>query len=574
MMRGSSDLHPPGAALLRVGNASIWLTTGLLVLAPSYRAIGEAQLDALGLPNLLMWVTCAAEVVLALVIATRAPGWLLTLLPTAMIAAFTLILALHDPLLLAHPLGVLSKNLPVLALIWVSFEVHRSGWTPRATRWLRVGMAIVWITEGLFPKLLFQQAWEVELVGSYVRPIDPATFLRVVGALQIVSGVLALTLRGNWLRVLLAGQFVALLVLPTLVGLREPHWFTHPFGPLTKNLPILAGTALALARVPSSPFFRAEWRRVCMFHFRVPRALGARHLPPGVELDEHDGSAWVSFVSLEFERTRVLGIAVAWHTRFGDVNLRLYVGCARGPRGDARRRLPRALRRRLGSRARIRPSLAHVRGGIGSGALLARRRVASEAPRPTLRTPTRCSARRGPPCRGTEPRSSPVTLRTVSPHTRISGALALALVLLGGCAGETHGAPAQAAASREAAPDLRGLRVLLAAHGALRFDAAAQARGCPADQTLREYVAMLAQRGEEREAPDDVLRFSGGCVEAVPTAEQLPLDPPIDAAYWPCRIDAYVSDAAGESPWHYALRLRVGKRDSAPDLQTLACPGL
>jgi len=332
MMHGSSDLHPPGAALLRVGNASIWLATGLLVLAPSYRAIGEAQLDALGLPHLLMWVTCAGEVVLALVIATRAPGWLFTLLPTTMIAAFTLILALHDPLLLAHPLGVLSKNLPVLALIWVSFEVHRSGWTPRATRWLRVGMAIVWITEGLFPKLLFQQAWEVELVGSYVRPIDPATFLRVVGALQIVSGVLALTLRGNWLRALLAGQFVALLVLPTLVGLREPHWLTHPFGPLTKNLPILAGTALALARVPSSPFFRAEWRRVCMFHFRVPRALAARHLPSGVELDERDGSAWASFVSLEFERTRVLGIAVPWHTRFGDVNLRLYVrrGADRG----------------------------------------------------------------------------------------------------------------------------------------------------------------------------------------------------------------------------------------------------
>ncbi len=322
----------PGATLLRWGNASIWLATGLLVLATGYREFGGRQLDALGLPHALMWATCVAEVVLGVVIARRAPGWLLTLVPTAMVLSFTLILAVHDPTLLVHPLGVLTKNVPVLALVWVSFEVHRSGWTPRATKLLRVGMALVWMTEGLFPKLLFQQPWELELAAAFVGPTRASVFLGVIGVAQVASGVLALTLRGNALRALLAAQCVALVALPLMVGLREPHWLTHPFGPLTKNLPILAGTLLAIARVPPSAFFRAEWKNLCMFHFRIPRALAEQHLPPGVELDERDGSAWASFVLLEFHRTRVLGIAVPGHTHFGDVNLRLYVrrGADRG----------------------------------------------------------------------------------------------------------------------------------------------------------------------------------------------------------------------------------------------------
>jgi uncharacterized protein YqjF (DUF2071 family) len=326
-----SKRSPVGSAIMRWGNASIWLATGLLVLAPGYRAVGEHYLDLLHLPHFLMWITCAAEVALALVIAFMRPNWILTLIPTGMVVSFTAILAVHDPTLLVHPLGILTKNIPILALIWVAFLVHERGWNDANTMLLRAGMAIVWITEGLFPKILFQQGWELAFAADMAPWIDASLLLYVIGALQIASGLLALALRGNALRALLFGQCAALLVLPILVGVYSPDLFVHPFGPLTKNLPILAGTTLALMRVPPSVFLRAEWKRLCMFHFRVPRALAERHLPPGVELDLKDASAWVSFVALEFDRTRVLGVPVPGHVRFGDVNLRLYVR-----RGDDR----------------------------------------------------------------------------------------------------------------------------------------------------------------------------------------------------------------------------------------------
>ncbi len=295
------------------------------MLAPGYRAIGEPYLDQLHLPHWLMWITCAAEVGLAIVVAVRPPGWILTLAPAAMVVAFTMILAVHDPWLLVHPVGVLSKNIPILAMIVVSFEVHRRGWTPFATRLLRGGMAIVWLTEGVFPKILFQQEWELDLAATYIPWLAPSIVLYVIGTLQAASAILALALRGNALRTLLAGQLAALIVLPILVGVIEPELFVHPFGPLTKNLPIIAGTFLAITRVPPSPFLRAVWKRLCMFHFRVPHELARKHLPPGVLIDEHEGSAWASFVSLEFERTRVLGLPWPGHVRFMDVNLRLYV---------------------------------------------------------------------------------------------------------------------------------------------------------------------------------------------------------------------------------------------------------
>jgi hypothetical protein len=128
-------------------------------------------------------------------------------------------------------------------------------------------------------------------------------------------------------------------------------------------------------------------------------------------------------------------------------------------------------------------------------------------------------------------------------------------------------------ASPTTAPNLAALRRLLAPHASVAFDARAQEHGCPADQTLGAYLAMLAENGEGAGEPGDVHTFTGGCADAPTSDEQMPLNPPVDPAYWFCRIDAYTRDAAGESPWHYELRLRVRKVDALPDLTTLACPG-
>ena len=121
------------------------------------------------------------------------------------------------------------------------------------------------------------------------------------------------------------------------------------------------------------------------------------------------------------------------------------------------------------------------------------------------------------------------------------------------------------------APDLAALRVILAQHGARSFDGAAQARGCPSDATLAHYLDLLVSTASPDPASSDVLRLTGGCDAG--HLPRIPIDPPLDPAYWDCRIHAYASGEAGESPWHYELRLRVRRSDRTVDLDNFSCPG-
>lgn len=228
--------------------AAVWLATAVLVLHPHYRAIGADYLGRLGLPSWLMWMACAGELVLGLRVAFGVPDRWLAWLQTAAVAGFTVILASVDPALLAHPIGVLTKNVPLLAALWCGTLVWSEGWTPRARWILRMGLGAIWFTEGLFPKILFQQPWELAIVaGSGLVPGDPAVFLRWMGAAQLVSGLAVLALPWRALRWLLLAQAAALIALPLLVSWQEPLLWVHPFGPLTKNVPIVVGT-LVLAR--------------------------------------------------------------------------------------------------------------------------------------------------------------------------------------------------------------------------------------------------------------------------------------------------------------------------------------
>lgn len=314
---------PQLARPFRWGIAFVWLATGLLVLHPDYRAIGAVQLDAIGLPHWLMWATCAFEVALGLRVARGPSSGGVTALQLGMIGAFTLILAASDPALLVHPMGVLTKNLPLMALIGVAFLIERDGWSPRAEWLLRGGMAVIWVTEGLFPKVLFQQPMELEIVaGSGLVPVDPGAFLVFMGLCQVASGVVVLVARGGLRSFVLGGQLAALVALPLLVGWQEPGLFVHPFGPLTKNAPILAGTLGLL--LLSTPFLRSRWSDVVLVTYAVPREALAPRLPPGVELDERDGQVFLSFVTLDLSEVRVLGLPVPGCRAFPDVNLRFY----------------------------------------------------------------------------------------------------------------------------------------------------------------------------------------------------------------------------------------------------------
>ncbi len=72
-------------------------------------------------------------------------------------------------------------------------------------------------------------------------------------------------------------------------------------------------------------FLTAEWRKLIMAQYAVNPATLAPWLPRGLELDLFRGQCFVSLVGFLFDRVRVRGVAIPFHTRFEEVNLRFYV---------------------------------------------------------------------------------------------------------------------------------------------------------------------------------------------------------------------------------------------------------
>lgn len=146
-------------------------------------------------------------------------------------------------------------------------------------------------------------------------------------------------------------------------------------------------------------------------------------------------------------------------------------------------------------------------------------------------------------------------------------------MLCAGCGGTaTSGSLSNAGGvpTKPVPTDVAGVRALLAPHAAAKFDAGANERGCPADQSLGEYVHMLV-RADPDTVRGDTFRLTGSCGEF--PLQPIAIDPPADPAYAFCTIDSYRVDAAGESPWHYELHVRVRRADLVVDLATIACPG-
>lgn len=72
-------------------------------------------------------------------------------------------------------------------------------------------------------------------------------------------------------------------------------------------------------------FLRAGWRALVALSYQVDPAALHPLVPPGLELDQFDGRAYVSLVGFLFLDTRALGVPVPFCGRFEEVNLRFYV---------------------------------------------------------------------------------------------------------------------------------------------------------------------------------------------------------------------------------------------------------
>ncbi|HWB31567.1 MAG TPA: DUF2071 domain-containing protein [Acidobacteriaceae bacterium] len=74
-----------------------------------------------------------------------------------------------------------------------------------------------------------------------------------------------------------------------------------------------------------STFLTAEWRKLIMAQYEVAPSVLTPWLPRGLELDLFHGRCYVSLVGFLFDRVRIKGLALPFHTRFEEVNLRFYV---------------------------------------------------------------------------------------------------------------------------------------------------------------------------------------------------------------------------------------------------------
>ncbi len=117
----------------------------------------------------------------------------------------------------------------------------------RADDALRVALAVVWILEGLVPKLLFLRPEEIRALETAAPflPFDPTSFLHNLGVFEILLGFLlylGLIIRPVlWIMLALVAVFSV-----DLLALR-PDLVLDPYGGLIKNVGLLGATGAALA---------------------------------------------------------------------------------------------------------------------------------------------------------------------------------------------------------------------------------------------------------------------------------------------------------------------------------------
>jgi len=120
--------------LLRLSIAAVWIWTaivsaGLYPVADSYTLLVRTGVPAMLAPLMLY---CASALDLAFGVATlawprRSRRWL-WLAQIVLIAFYSIVIAWRLPEFLLHPYGPISKNLPMLAALWMLYEMERPSW--------------------------------------------------------------------------------------------------------------------------------------------------------------------------------------------------------------------------------------------------------------------------------------------------------------------------------------------------------------------------------------------------------------------------------------------------------------
>ena len=72
-------------------------------------------------------------------------------------------------------------------------------------------------------------------------------------------------------------------------------------------------------------FLDAQWRKLVMVNYAVDPAALKAYVPYNTELDQWNGTYFVSLVGFMFVNTKVMKMKIPFHINFEEINLRFYV---------------------------------------------------------------------------------------------------------------------------------------------------------------------------------------------------------------------------------------------------------
>ena len=114
---------------------------------------------------------------------------------------------------------------------------------------VRISLAAVWIFSAITSAFVFSTAGSLALLAQVGLTGHAATLtLYAAGALDLGLGIatLAYPRRATWI-----AQLAVIAAYSVMIALALPEWLVHPFGPILKNLPMLAILVVLLAEEPS-----------------------------------------------------------------------------------------------------------------------------------------------------------------------------------------------------------------------------------------------------------------------------------------------------------------------------------
>jgi hypothetical protein len=197
------------------------------------------------------WAVWALQALAALLAAPALRGLrssIVVVVDVALVTGVSGMAALADSSLLVHPLRHFVLNVFLILVTYLAFRLRSSGWSSRIARVTVIGLALIWLFQGLVPKILFQHSLDLDLVEAFTAGWgDPSKLLLGLGVLEILLGILTLIFRRRWLRRLLIAEAVLLVGLGVFSGVLDPTLWENPFAPVPKTL-LVGATALLLVQ--------------------------------------------------------------------------------------------------------------------------------------------------------------------------------------------------------------------------------------------------------------------------------------------------------------------------------------